>query len=291
MSLHWHHPDQQMTQQWPNLTKIWKWCHSVYISPFHDMTWLRVFSELTVICGQYLKYNHPFCKLIPSIQPSKSLVVCIVPMIESQYRGSMGWQFTRSCCKNSLGITVWWLASKVIASRSTSTVFCLKILWVGIRNAFRNCVSNWKFSKSTHWVWLAVAKKRFRRSGNSRPVYGATPYASNTAVSNSQSSNHDVDVGFIQLIDIHDKSRFHRARQHPKPTPNVMWMAWGQKKVRRRCVVGEKLKSVEIRTRCCFLPSSARFKNSPGGQTHTWIGQWIFVKYIIAGICSLCWMQ
>ena len=109
-----------------------------------------------------------------------------------------GRQFTRSCCKKLPRITVWWLASKVIASRSTSTVFCPKIFWVVIRNAFRNCVSNWKFWKSTHWVWLAaVAKKRFRRSGNSRPVYGPTPYASNIVVSNSQSW-----CGWLQLIGI-----------------------------------------------------------------------------------------
>ena len=167
------------------------WHYLVQILPDHGIT-SSVQCTLPMTClwkgPSFVRSEQVFNQQISS---------CMCSLWLNRNITGAGRQFTRCCCKKLLRITVWWLASKVIASRSTSTVFCPKIFWVVIRNAFRNCVSNWKFWKYARWVWLAaaVAKKRFWRSGNSRPVYGPTPYASNTVVSNSQSSNHDVDVG------------------------------------------------------------------------------------------------
>ena len=125
---------------------------------------------------------------------NRYLVVCTVRHIELQYQGStaggsLRGAATKSCCESLCGD----LLQTLIASRSTSTVFCPKIFWFVIRNAFRNRVSNWKCWKV--WLAAAAAKKRFWRSSNSRSVYGARPHASNTVVSNSRSSNHDADIG------------------------------------------------------------------------------------------------
>ena len=94
-------------------------------------------------------------------------------------------QFTSSYSKNPLRINVWWLALKLTASRSTSTVFCPKIFWSVIRNAFRDCVSNWK-------CWNSARAKNGSEDPATHGPYmvRATPYASN-----SQSSKTAVNEG------------------------------------------------------------------------------------------------
>ena len=187
-------------------------------------------------------------------------------------------QFTSSYSKNPLRINVWWLALKLTASRSTSTVFCPKIFWSVIRNAFRDCVSNWK-------CWNSARAKNGSEDPATHGPYMERHHMLPTA-------NHQ-KLLWMREMQLVSGGWFNRGSQHPKPTRNVLWwMAWAKK------CSALWIKSVEIRTRRVsrVLASAfyigARFKNSPGRQACTWIGQqWIFVKYIIAGIRPLCQRQ
>ena len=58
-----------------------------------------------------------------------------------------------------------------------------------------------------------------------------------------------------------DKSWFHRATQHRKPTLNVMWKAWGQK----RLSDGERSWNLLKYALAEAFYRAARFKNSPAG--------------------------
>ena len=126
-----------------------------------------------------------------------------------------------------------------------STFFCPKIFCCLIRNAFWNCVSNWKCWK----VWLAAKKTVLKIAQLTARIWSQTTCFQRA---NVYSANHQIVMWMLvkQMQKLCHKSWFHRVNQHRKPTLNVMWMAWGQKKA-LHC--GEKLKSVEIRTRLCFL--------------------------------------
>ena len=115
---------------WPWLYVTWQW-YQLICTIYITLLWPD-FSLNKEWYGTACKSDHPLYQRSAEVFNQK-MSSCMCSLWLNRNIMEPGRQFTRSCCKKLPRITVWWLASKVIASRSTSTVFCPKIFgsWSG----------------------------------------------------------------------------------------------------------------------------------------------------------------